>query len=269
MGYGDEILAAGQAERLYAKDPSRRVAICDIHKRPRWHDIWIGNPILAHPDDVARGEAVQRLISAPHARPYIHYPFTVDTGWTFDRSFRARDHRARIYLTASERSVGAQVRQDVGPYALIDPWSKHENLRWPLESWRALVASRSDLTWVQHVYAGVPIEAYIPGARQVVTETFRAACGIVSAASVYIRGESGMCHAAAALAIPQVTIWGACMDWDVLGGYQGQIGILNYTPASPCGKWKPCGHCAVAMAGITVDQVSAAVDAALRVPVEA
>jgi len=253
VGFGDEILAAGQAQRLYAHNPFRRVAICDQQSRPRWHPIWDGNPILATPADVDQGEDVQRLMNAPGCRPYIVYPFTEDTGWTFNTAFRAREHVARIYLTVDELRFGVQLQQQIGPYVLIEPYSKHDNLRWPFESWVTLIAALPDLTFVQHTH--VESTRVVPGARDVMTRTFRDACGLLASARLYVRGESGMCHAAAALGIPQVTIWGGCMDWNVLGGYPKQIGILNYTGGSPCGRWHPCDHCRRAMAEISVEQV--------------
>lgn len=252
MGYGDEILAAGQAQRLYEMDPFRRVAICDRHNRVRWHDIWEGNSIIARPEDVAQGEDVQRLVSAPNARPYIVYPFTAESGWTFNPAFHARDHIARIYLTPAERARGAMAHTTYGPYILIEPWSKHENLRWPVERWHALVAACRDLnlTVVQHVHPETGVWA--EGVHRE-SATFREACGLLTGASVYIRGESGMCHAAAALGVHQVTIWGGCMDWDVLGGYPRQLGVGIRQP--PCGSWKSCAHCRASMDAITVGEV--------------
>lgn len=259
MGYGDEILAAGQAQRYYDADPSRRVAICDLAGRVRWHDIWDGNPILARPDDVARGEPVARIVNAANARPYIVYPFTAHTGWTFNTAFQAQQHVARIYLTAAERARGEEARARYGPYVLIEPWSKHDNLRWPFDHWVQLVASCPDLMFLQHTHKDSD-SSRVPGTRYEAA-TFREACGLLASASLYVRGESGLCHAAAALGVYQVTIWGGCMDWDVLGGYPRQVGVGISRPF--CGSWKPCEHCRLTMAGISVDAVRTALYAQL------
>lgn len=249
-------MAAGQAEHLYRHDPKhRRVAICDLHNRPRWHAIWQGNPILATPGDVARGEQVQRLRNGPETRPYIVYPFTPESGWTFNQAFHARDYIAKLYLTVEEVQLGISIRDQYGPYVLIEPWSKHQNLRWPLEYWRELVESRPDLTFIQHVHRSSPI---LPGITAAVEATFRQACGLLAVADVYVRGESGMLHAAAALQTPSVAIWGGCMDWEVLGNYPFEEGV-GVTPPF-CGCYKPCAHCTAIMAGISVEAVSAAID---------
>ena len=254
MGVGDEILAAGQAQRLFEADPwDRIVRIYDTHDRHRWHDIWDGNPIIAPPGDT---RPFQKLVNAKYARPYIVYPFTAETGWTFNRAFHARDHIARIYLTEAEVELGYQVLAQTGPYVLIEPYSKHGNLRWPMASWQQLIDRRTDLTFVQHIHEDSQVlDGVLP-----VRATFREACGLVASSRLYVRGESGMCHATAALGRPQVTIWGGCMEWDVLGGYPGQLGLLR---PPYCGSYQPCPHCQAAMASITVPEVSAAIDTAL------
>ncbi len=255
MGYGDEVIAAGQAQRIYDADPTRRVSVIDINGKPRWHPIWEGNPIIAPPTAVEAGEDVHRLLSAPHARPYIVYPFTVSSGWTFNKAFQAREHIAKIYLTKQELTFGRRLKAEIGPYVLIEPWSKHENLRWPFAFWEELVERRHDLRFVQHTHSGTVdlVTGAIP-----IPASFREACGLAVSSDLYVRGESGMLHAAAALDVPTVAIWGGCMDWDVLGGYPTQIGLLNYTVGSPCGRWIPCVHCRESMAGISVEAVSEA-----------
>lgn len=153
------------------------------------------------------------------------------------------------------------LRQRLGPYILIDPWSKHANLRWPIEHWTTLVALHPQITWIQHVYPGVPEDAHVPGALRIDTLSFRAACGLVAHADCYIRGESGMCHAAAALGIPQVTIWGACMDAEVMGGYAKQILVGVVGPY--CGRYMPCDHCKLVMSLITPTEVADGLQRAL------
>ena len=256
IGVGDEILAAGQAQRHFDRTGERSY-IVDRHNKARWHPIWEGNPVLVHPDrHMDPGTRLNRIVNGPHARPYIVYPFTAESGWTFNRAFRARDHLARIYLTPEEHALGVLTRATVGPYILIEPWSKHPNLRWPLEHWADLIRARADLTFVQHVHADAP---WLQGPNvHHVPATFRQACALVAHAQVYIRGESGLLHAAAALSVPAIALWGGCMDWDVLGGYPHEVGLGITTP--PCGRWLPCAHCVETMRAIRVADVLAALE---------
>lgn len=260
MGYGDEVLAAGQAQRLYDADPSLRVGIFDQQLRPRWHPIWDGNPILATPADVDTCELVQAVVNGPDCRPYIIYPFTKESGWTFNTDFHARDHVARIYLTEAEKARGKDARAKYGPYVLIEPFTKHVNFRWATKKWEDLIAACPDLTFVQHVHRESP---YIVGAYSE-PASFREACGLVASADVYVRSESGMCHAAAALGAWQVTLFGGCMDVEVMGRYPRQACVVETGPDTPCGSWMPCIHCAAAMDQITVDVVHATLLGSLR-----
>ena len=256
MGVGDEVLAAGQAQRHFdlTGEPS---VIVDHRGQPRWHEIWTNNPAIVPP--AAATPQHHLIVNGPNCRPYIVYPFTAESGWTFNRSFRCADHVAKIYLTAPEQALGEQLRQALGSYVLIEPWSKHANLRWPIEHWTALVAARPTINFVQHVHVQSRAAFIIPGVRLTIDATFREACGLVAAATTYIRGESGMLHAAAALGARTIALWGGCMDWTVMGGYAGQIGVGISHP--PCGSYKPCAHCMQTMREISVDRVLKVLDA--------
>lgn len=256
MGWGDEVVAAGQAQRLWEDNPSRRIGIFGTDAKPRWHPIWDGNPIIATPADIAGGENVRPLISGPGCRPYIVYPFSEDTGWTFNLQFRCRDHIAKIYLTGEERGIGTNARA-FGSYILIEPHTKHENFRWPLAKWQALVDACRDLTFVQHIHKDTPGE--LRGVLTLGPLTFRQACGVIASADLYVRSESGMCHAAAALGTPQVTIFGGCMNPSVMGDYPGQTVLYDNRGGSPCGKWRACDHCAAIMRDLSVETVERAI----------
>jgi len=260
VGWGDELVAAGQAQRLFDADPSTRIAIVGMDAQPRWHEIWLGNPIIASPADVAKGEPVRSVMNGPNCRPYIVPPFTKETGWTFNQAFRCRDHIARIYLTHEERARGEVAYEKYGPYVLIEPFTKHVNFRWAHARWAELVAAHPDLVFVQHTHKDSEL---VPGAHYE-RATFREACGLIASACAYVRSESGLCHAAAALGIAQVTLFGGCMDSTVMGGYPGQECLVDDDPASPCGAWLACEHCSAAMGRITVERVSDALSRALK-----
>jgi Glycosyltransferase family 9 (heptosyltransferase) len=256
MGVGDEILAAGQAQRIF-DETHRRVVICDVNGTPRWHPIWEGNPVIVRPEEEAKGD--YRLRSGPNCRPYIVYPFSEQTGWTFSQTFKCRDHIAKIYLTPAERERGIQARWRYGPYVLIEPFTKHKNFRWPLKKWAQLVEAYPELTFVQHMHRE---SEPVPGARYE-SATFREACGLIAEADCYVRSESGLCHAAAALNAWQVTLFGGCMDPEVMGCYPKQAVIADKADGSPCGRWLPCDHCAAVMNRIEVHHVAATLLASL------
>src|SRR5215211_7286282 len=67
MGWGDEIMVTGIARRKQERNPLP-VRVLDKRGRPRWCDIWKGNPRLAAPDFKGR---VQTLTNGPGRRPYV------------------------------------------------------------------------------------------------------------------------------------------------------------------------------------------------------
>lgn len=261
MGFGDEIMAAGQAQRAFEADPSCRVAICEADgQRVRWHPVWLGNPAIADPGSVRRGERVQRIRSGIGCRPYLQYPFTRDTGWRFT-DWRANDHRGRIYLTSSELEAGRRL-QAQGGYVLVEPSlarQSNPNKAWYRDRWQDLVQACPGVRFVQMLHRD---SEPLSGVALLETATFREACGVVASAAAVITTEGGLHHAAAALQVPAVVIFGGCASVQTTG-YDGHVNLAD--PGPPCGRYHPCAHCREAMARITVDQVVSALGSILQV----
>lgn len=256
MGMGDELMAAGQAQRVYDADPSRRVAICDAAGRPRWHELWEGNPIIATPAQVAAGEPVHRIRNAIGCRPYIRYPFTHQTGWTFT-DWRASDHVGRLYLTEAELSDGRALAASIGPFVVVEPSpikTSNANKAWGFDRFRTLVTACPEVRFVQLQH---PEAIHLPGVTVVSVRTFRQACGVLAAAAAYVGPEGGLHHACAVLGAPAVVIFGGCCSVSTTG-YPQHVNIADDGPGTPCGRWLRCSHCEAAMARITVDRVSGA-----------
>ena len=135
-------MAAGHAEVSHAQDPARKVAICDDQWRPRWHDIWLGNPVIASPKDVLTGTPAQFIQNAASCRPYIQYPFTRERGWRLT-GWKASEHVGRIYLTDAERLFAEALSAD-GPFVVIEPWVEAKatpNKIWPFARYARVVAA--------------------------------------------------------------------------------------------------------------------------------
>jgi hypothetical protein len=254
VGWGDEIMAAGQARAMQKRDP-RKVAIVDVAGRVRWHPAWQGNPRIAAPIEAERGE-VQWLENGPGCRPYVDYarmrrdfarvypgrPFTTKVSdarlpWRFTRW---RTPRGEIYgRRASHR----------GETVVVEPHLKRgasRNKQWGWSRWQDLVA-RVDVDWIQ---LGPPGTRLLTGVRHVPTATFLEACAALSGARAAVLPEGGLHHAAAALGLPAVVIFGGRSSPANLG-YAGQVNLFDPAPGeSPCGQTAACAHCARAMAGI-------------------
>ncbi len=260
MGWGDEIMAAGQARVRQGTDP-RKVAVTDAAGRIRWHSAWRGNPRIATPIEAERGD-VQRHMNGPGCRPYVDYarmrrefarvypgrPFTTKVSdarlpWRFT-DWRAE--RGEIYgRKAAPR----------GEVVVVEPHLKggaSPNKQWGWDRWQDLV-SRVDVPWVQ---LGPPGTRVLDGVRHVATVSFLDACAVLSGARGAVLPEGGLHHAAAALGIPAVVIFGGRSSPANLG-YQGHVNLFDpANGASPCGQTVPCAHCARALAGITPADVA-------------
>ena len=87
--------------------------------------------------------------------------------------------------------------------------------------------------------------------------SFIAACGLLSGATAYVGPEGGLYHAAAALGVPAVAVFGGYID-PANQGYDDPRYVNLYEPMdgeSPCGQRIDCPHCMKAMAKITPDLV--------------
>ncbi|MCH8036601.1 MAG: hypothetical protein IIC53_05680 [Proteobacteria bacterium] len=242
MGYGDEIMVTGEARRCQGAGDARPVAVLDRHGQPRRHPLWAGNPRIATPEAVARGLPVQTIVNGPGCRPYIDYGRTTETRWAY------RDWRA----TPGEL-YGIEARKP-RDYAIVEPHVKAKaspNKDWGWARWQALVR-RLDLDWVQ---LGPPGTRLLDGVRTIETASFLAACRALTGARAAVLPEGGLHHAAAALGVPAVVIFGA-MTSPANTGYDSHTNLFDAGSASPCGRRVACPHCARAMARIEPETVA-------------
>jgi ADP-heptose:LPS heptosyltransferase len=244
MGFGDEIIAAGRAEKR-ARELGRPVRIVDRLGETRWSELWNGNPAIT------QNPSAPAIQDGPGCRAYIAYPFTAaGHGYT---DFQARDHRGHLYLTEKELERGREVAAR-GPFVVVEPWIKdgaNANKRWPLDRWIELV---SLLDGVRLVQLGPPTTRGLRDVEFVPTASFRDAAGVLAAARALVAPEGGLHHAAAALGVPAVVIFGGSPSVRATGYPEH----LNLGGTDPCGRWMPCEHCAAAMRAIKPTTVAAA-----------
>jgi hypothetical protein len=250
MGWGDEIMVTAQARRLQERDP-RKVAVIGADHRQRWSAIWEGNPRIVRPGELRSLAGVQLLRNGPGARPYLDYARFNNR----DRSaalvftqFRAEP--GEIYLSAAEAELGRQARGAV----ILEPSIKlgaSPNKAWGWARWQRLAELLRDLRLVQIGPAGT---RSLLGVELIETRDFRQACGVLSGAALLIAPEGGLHHAAAALGIPAVVIFGGFIS-PATTGYEGHVNLFSADQA--CGMRAPCAHCAEAMGRIVPEEVAA------------
>lgn len=251
MGMGDELLAAGQARARQEAGDARRVRILGADKQPRWDALWEGNPRIAGPHEPGD---FQWVINGPGARPYIAAKHS--RCWTW-RDFVPTP--GEIHFTRTEKDFAATHRADI----VIEPTLKPRaspNKHWGADRWLEFVrlATREGLALTQLAANG---QFVLPGVRWVQSPDFRHACAVLARARAYVGHEGGLHHAAAAVGVPGVVIYGGFIS-PRQTGYALHSNL--FTGGEPCGMRVHCPHCARAMAQIEPEQVLAALQEKLR-----
>jgi hypothetical protein len=237
MGWGDELMAAGEARRRHAAT-GQPVAIVGAAGEARWSELWSGLPyILRAP---TRGCDVVR--NGPNARPYIQGKS--DTHWAW-RPYKPAP--AEIRFTDAELAWREAARGMV----LIEPNVKrqqHANKDWGWSRWLQL----AQVIGQPIAQMAPPNAAELPGATIIRPPTFRHALAVLSGARAIITSEGGLHHGAAAVGVPAVVTFGGFIHPQSTG-YDTHRNLVGDPVA--CGSRLPCRHCANAMARITVEQV--------------
>lgn len=253
MGIGDEIMVTGEVRKLALAQPGVRVAIRDMRKPVwhRWHPMWNNNPHIALP-----GRPYDLILdNAPGCRPYI--AAKSHRAWVWQEY---GPERGEIFLSDPERALG----RDMGDAVVIQPFIKASaspNKQWPVKNWQALIDLHPDWRWVQVGDGGDPT---MSGVEFVRTLSFREACGIIAGARAVICQEGALHHAAAALGIPCVVIFGGFISPQVTGyASQRSLYVASDQHELGCGLRTPCFHCHRAMLSIRPEHVAAALMALL------
>jgi hypothetical protein len=205
-------------------------------ERKFWSPVFENNPRIAK--ELNKGEVFAWVRNHPGRRPYIkqihkhHYEF--------HEGFKARP--GELYLGEVEKNG----------YVLIEPNVKKDlalglNKDWGIDNWKSLV-SKLDCDWRQ-----MGTGDFIDKSRAIYTPDFMQALKILAGARLLITTDGALHHAAAALGIPAIVLWGGVAS-PVNLGYDTHINLWHGD--QPCGSHsKECPHCKKAMAKISVEEV--------------
>jgi hypothetical protein len=237
MGWGDEIIASGQARLLQLVDP-RKVAVYGHNGEQRWHPAWENNPRIAKPGETN----TQILRNGPSLRPYIKAK--EDTRWIW-REWECP--RGELYLSDHEKAL-AELHSG---FIIVEPNLKlraSPNKNWGWDNWIKFMQIAPEGI----AQLGPPGTKSLPGAYRIQTDDFREAVAVLSKARAYVGHEGGMHHAAAALGIPAVVIFGGFIS-PLQTGYKEHRNL--YAGGKPCGMRVKCPHCEKAMRDISPEDV--------------
>lgn len=236
-------MARGAAAR------GRRVAFGD-GRRVVWHrnafEIFRGNDNVVASESL-RGQDVEWIAHYPGKRRYC----TLVGGKR--RQWRFTPHTQRvgeIFFDVGEALL-AQAMSSAS-YVIIESAVKRtaSNKQWPVERYqqvaRELQAAGHRVLQFNDGLADVPV---------IRMSDFRRAMAALSSARLFIGPEGGLHHAAAALGVPAVVLFGGFISPEVTG-YESHVNLFTGDDMG-CGMIDPCSHCRAAMSRITVDQVVA------------
>lgn len=244
MGWGDEIIASGQARKLHEQhEGKRKVLIVDAFGQPRRNDIWLNNPrITSNPT-----KEVVVLKNGPGLRPYIKEKG--ERKWTW-KEFECPV--GELYFSQEELSFASAYE----PFVILEPNLKEKaspNKHWGVERWKALavILRQAGIKLAQfHSPHGMKIR----DAQIITAPTFRHAAAVLGRARLAILHEGGLHHAAAALGVKSIVLFGGFIS-PKQTGYAAHSNF--FTGGEPCGLRVPCDHCAKAMKAIQPEAVAA------------
>lgn len=253
MGWGDDIMATAWARRAKAENPTARVFIGKEGGRIEYDLVFEGNPDIDLPEDVTKTDRPRVFV--PHhtgCRPYIK-------GVKNDCIVYDPEHRpepGRLFLHpkeiewASAQIAGAGLEPK--RFIIMEPHIKGTfagNKAWLWDRWQE-VARKAPAAVLQIGTGNRPL---LPGAKFIKTKTIRHAFAILAQAELLVCTDGAMHHAAAALGVPAVVLWGARTNPKILG-YPQHRNIWTGT-GDGCGAMVACQHCIDGMKAITPDMV--------------
>ncbi len=251
MGIGDDIIATGMA--VGAQERGELIAFGDgrqIKWGPHSEMIFRHNPNVARPGQ-ERSSGVKWV---PYYKGHRLYNVAGLGRWIWNRKFHVSP--GEIYFDGDSLPEMNRNLILIEPNLPNKPCSP--NKEWSAERWKAVAEELSSRGWTvrQFDYGGSSRVA-----AGIATRAFREAAGWLSSARLAILPEGGLHHAAAAVGLPAVVLFGGFVPPDVLG-YGTHVNLTG--GAEACGSFQRCQHCVDAMAAITVEEVLASVDEVLK-----
>lgn len=249
MGYGDEVMATGQARGLSLR--GKRAAFGDGQRiiwGPWSSTVFQNNPNIARPGS----EKDSDLVWIPNykgSRPYNH---PGGRGWIWHMNFRPSI--GEFFFSPHEDHLtyhlppGSVVIEPNVPKKPVAP-----NKQWPVERYQAVADILLEAGWSVFQLVSSHSRVRLPRVKHLPTETYRRAVSTLRSAALYIGPEGGMHHAAAAVGTAAVVIFGGFIPTTVTG-YAGHVN-LGGKPEDACGSTSVCEHCRKALLSISVDEV--------------
>jgi len=251
MGLGDQLIGSGLARGAAAR--RKRVAFGD-GTRILWDTnsaaIYAGNPNIAPPNGTNINTSYD-LEWIPFYKGNRLYNRGAPGRWEWNYEFRCIP--GEVFLTEKERRFANVAGAE--PYVVMEPnpsgKSPVANKQWPFARYE-LVARTLRAEGLEVVQLHYPGARPLKAARTIPCPSFRHALAVLEGACLYVGGEGGMHHGAAAVGVGGVVLFGGFVPPQVTG-YAVHANLTG--GAEACGSLAPCEHCREAMDRIEVEEV--------------
>jgi heptosyltransferase-2 len=184
-----------------------------------------------------------------------------------------------LYLEPEEEAMGARVLSEAGlpgqgPWVGLSPGAAYGPAkRWPADRFAALGRKLQREYGARLVLLGgqderpvaEQVKEHLPGpvADMVGRTSLRQALGVLSQLNLLVTNDSGLMHAAAALSVPLVALFGST-DPGATGPFTSRATVIRHPrPCSPCFK-RTCEEGYACLTDISVDEVTAAAGSWLK-----
>lgn len=257
MGFGDEIIGSGLARGAHTR--GKKIAFGERGKIfwSGWCDeIYEGNPNVARPGqeglpnlewiNFRKGNRVYSHLSPDRSRYVWNYQWRMVPG--------------EFFFSEAEQALAATFAPGFIVIEPNVPWHKSVavNKDWGESKYaelaRRLMLQGHRLVQFKHGHS----RRLIAGADIIELPRFRQAIAVMQRASAYVGAEGGMMHAAAAVGVKGVVLFGGWSPPTVCN-LPGHVAIAGANSGEACGSLHTCKHCRDALASIDVDTVKNAV----------
>ncbi len=160
----------------------------------------------------------------------------------------ARDYECEMYFSTDEEEAVNRLQESLKiatNFVVIEPHSNSQwfgDLReWPFERWERVVEWLSDRNYPV-VQIGEGGSSVLRGAIDITGRTsFREAVLLMKRAQLFLGQEGGLMHAANAVNVPSVIVWGG-LTMPEFAGYSKHTILCTRVDCAPCGLRGNCPH---------------------------
>jgi len=245
MGWGDVLMAMGEARAIYLKS---NVKSAMPSSRYKYGAIYAECPYVIRENEVVSNENINKLEEGVDIAPHVDWIKSTAKKLVFKKY---KPKPAEIFFDNALDSIATDMANELGDFIFIDPHVKQDfssnNRDWGWENYIELVRN-SDAKFVQPNYG----KSVLPGVISIETPHFLHACALLRGAKTAVFSEGGLMHAAAALSVSSVVIFGGFISPENTGY---DLHYNFFIGKEGCGNRLPCKHCRAAMKKIAVKKV--------------